>query len=347
MHVPGRGSTINPSGRFERLAVEIEEEFQHEAGRPRTVYLRDASQTALTTNDSPDIGFTTSLNPYRGCEHGCAYCYARPTHEYLGFSAGQDFETKIMVKMDAPKLLRKELAAKKWKPQAVAISGVTDCYQPVERKLEITRQCLQVFAEFRNPVGIVTKNHLVTRDIDVLAELASYKAARVFLSITSLDPKLAASLEPRAATPNFRLDAVRKLAEAGVPVGVLVAPTIPGLNEHEVPAILEAARDAGADWAGYTMLRLPYGVKDVFSAWLEANAPGSKDRVLERIRDVRGGKLNSSEFGSRMRGEGFWAEQVRQIFKVTCARLGLNQREDGELSVTAFRNPDDRQMTLF
>lgn len=346
MHVPGRGSTINPSGRFERLAVEIEEEHQHEAGRPRTVYLRDSSQSALTTNDSPDIGFTTSLNPYRGCEHGCAYCYARPTHEYLGFSAGQDFETRIMVKMDAPELLRKELAAKKWKPQPVAMSGVTDCYQPVERRLEITRRCLKVFAEFRNPVGLVTKNHLVTRDIDVLAELASHQCTTVYLSITSLNPELASALEPRASLPKHRLDAIHRLSAAGIPVGVLVAPTIPGLNEFEVPAILAAAREAGAEKAGYTVLRLPYGVKDVFSAWLDQHAPQAKEKILERVRDLRGGKLNDSRFGSRMRGEGIWAEQIRQLFQVSCERLGLNKKP-GELSTAAFRNPDDRQLRLF
>lgn len=344
MNLHGRGATINPTGRFEKLEVAIDAEF--EDPNPRTVYLRDSSQSAISMNDSPDIGFRASVNPYRGCEHGCSYCYARPYHEYLGFSPGVDFETRIMVKPDAPQLLRKELASPKWEPQPIAISGVTDCYQPVERKLKITRGCLKVLAEFRNPVGIVTKNHLVTRDIDLLAELAAVQAASVHISITTLDAGLARKLEPRAASPSHRLDAVRELTAAGVPVGVLIAPVIPGLNDHEIPAILEAARAAGALRAGYTMLRLPYGVKDVFSAWLDENLPGSKEKILGRIRGVRGGKLNDSTFGNRMRGEGIFAEQVRQLFAVCLQREGLTDRMP-LLSTAAFRNPDGEQLRLF
>lgn len=344
MNLHGRGATINPAGRFEKLEVAIDAEF--EDPNPRTIYLRDASQSAISMNDSPDIGFRASVNPYRGCEHGCSYCYARPYHEYLGFSAGMDFETRIMVKSDAPQLLRKELASPKWEPQPIAISGVTDCYQPVERKLKITRGCLQVLAEFRNPVGLVTKNHLVTRDIDLLAELAAVQAASVHISITTLDAGLARKLEPRAASPAHRLDAVGKLTAAGIPVGVLVAPMIPGLNDHEIPAILEAARAAGALRAGYTMLRLPYGVKEVFSAWLDEHLPGSKEKILGRIREVRGGKLNDSTFGTRMRGEGIFAEQVRQLFAVSLRREGFADRMP-PLSTAAFRNPDDRQLKLF
>jgi DNA repair photolyase len=344
MNLHGRGATINPPGRFEKLEIAIDEEF--EEPNPRTQYLRDSSQSLITTNDSPDIGFRTSINPYRGCEHGCSYCYARPYHEYLGFSAGVDFETRIMVKMDAPKLLRRELSAKKWTPQPVAMSGVTDCYQPVEKKLEITRGCLQVLAEFRNPVGIVTKNHLVTRDIDVLGELASFQAASVHLSITTLDSSLARRLEPRAASPAHRLDAVRQLSAAGIPVGVLVAPIIPGLNDHEIPAILKAAREAGAQRAGYTMVRLPHGVKDVFSAWLEEHLPDAKERVLGRIRDMRGGKLNDSTFGSRMRGEGAFAEQIQQLFAVSRHREGYPDRTSG-LSAAAFCNPAGEQLEMF
>lgn len=345
MHVPGRGATINPRGRFERLEVALEEEAEHEAGRPRTVYLRDDSQSIISTNDSPDIGFRSSFNPYRGCEHGCSYCYARPYHEYLGFSAGQDFETKIMVKPDAAKLLRKALSSPKWQPEVLAISGVTDCYQPVERKLEITRQCLEVLAEFRNPCVIVTKNHLVTRDIDHLRELAALQAAMVFISVTTLDTDLAAALEPRAATPAFRLDAIRQLAEAGIPVGVLTAPVIPGLNEHEIPAILKAAREAGAGTAGYSVIRLPYGVKDVFAAWLETHRPGSREKILDRIRDMRGGQLNRSDFATRMRGEGIWAEQIRQLFRSARQREGLEGRRI-ELSVDHFRRPGGEQLRL-
>jgi DNA repair photolyase len=340
----GRGATINPAGRFEKIEVAIDAEF--EDPNPRTVYLRDASQSAISMNDSPDIGFRASVNPYRGCEHGCSYCYARPYHEYLGFSAGVDFETRIMVKPDAPQLLRKELASPKWQPQPIAMSGVTDCYQPVERKLKITRGCLHVLAEFRNPVGLVTKNHLVTRDIDLLSELAAVQAASVHISITTLDAGLARKLEPRAASPAHRLEAVRQLTAAGIPVGVLVAPVIPGLNDHEIPAILEAARGAGALRAGYTMLRLPHGVKDVFSAWLDENLPGSKEKILGRIREVRGGKLNDSTFGTRMRGEGVFAEQVRQLFAVSLQRQGFADRMPA-LSTAAFRNRGDGQLNLF
>ncbi len=344
MNLHGRGATINPTGRFEKMEVAIDAEF--EDPNPRTVYLRDDSQTVISMNDSPDIGFRASVNPYRGCEHGCSYCYARPYHEYLGFSPGVDFETRIMVKPDAPQLLRKELASPKWQPQPIAMSGVTDCYQPVERKLKITRGCLKVLAEFRNPVGIVTKNHLVTRDIDALSELAAVQAASVHISITTLDAGLARKLEPRTASPSHRLDAVRELTAAGIPVGVLVAPVIPGLNDHEIPSILEAAREAGALRAGYTMLRLPHGVKDVFSAWLDENLPGSKEKILGRIREARGGKLNDSTFGARMRGEGIFAEQVRQLFAVCAQREGFAGRMP-PLSTAAFRNPDGGQLSLF
>src|SRR6185436_13923514 len=225
--VKGRGASINPANRFEEIHLERDIDWNPEEDpAPRTKFLRDNSQTAITYNDSPDIGFDASINPYRGCEHGCIYCYARPTHEYLGFSAGLDFETWIMVKENAPELLRKELSSPKWKPQVIAMSGVTDCYQPVERKLKLTRRCLEVLAEFRNPVGIVTKNHLVTRDLDVLGELARHQAAVVFISVTTLDASLAAKLEPRASLPKHRLAAIETLSQGGVPVGVMVAPVI-------------------------------------------------------------------------------------------------------------------------
>lgn len=348
MNIPGRGSPINPGNRFEKLEVTLDEEYLHDEDRPRpkTVFYRDSSQSIISTNDSPDIGFRASVNTYRGCEHGCSYCYARPFHEYLGFSAGLEFETKIMVKPDAPELLRKELSSKKWEPQVLAMSGVTDCYQPVERKLEITRGCLKVLLDFRNPVAVVTKNYLVTRDIDILKELASFDAATVYISITTLDAGLARRLEPRAASPSHRLDAVRQLSEAGIPVGVLMAPIIPGLTDHEIPSVLQAAKAAGAERAGYTIVRLPYGVKDVFAAWLEEHVPLSRDKILERISDMRGGKLNDSRFGSRMRGEGLWAEQIKQLFAVSTAREGLNKHRK-ELSIAHFRNPADLQMRLF
>ncbi|MEI6338263.1 MAG: PA0069 family radical SAM protein [Verrucomicrobiota bacterium] len=344
--ISGRGATINLRGRFERLEVAQDEEFEAEARNPDTLYLRDDTQTVISYNDSPDISFRASLNPYRGCEHGCSYCYARPYHEYLGFSAGVDFETRIMVKPSAPELLRKELASAKWQPQPLTMSGVTDCYQPVERRLQITRRCLQALAEFRNPVGIVTKNHLVTRDSDLLAELAAFEAACVHLSITTLDAGLARRLEPRASSPSHRLDAIAKLSAAGIPVGVLVAPVIPGLNEHEIPAILAAARQAGAVAAGYTILRLPHGVKDVFSAWLEEHIPEAKEKILTRIRDMRGGTLHDSRFGTRRRGEGVFAGQIRQLFEVSVQSEGLNQKMS-PLSHAAFRNPGGQQMSLF
>lgn len=342
----GRGATSNPPNRFESIALERDTDWNpDEDPAPRTQFLRDLSQTAITYNNSPDIPFNASLNPYRGCEHGCAYCYARPTHEYLGFSAGLDFETRIMMKENAPDLLRRELSARNWKPQTLALSGVTDCYQPIERKLQITRRCLQVLAEFRNPVGIVTKNHLVTRDIDMLGELAAHRAAAVSLSITSLDSEFARMLEPRASAPGHRLAAVEALAKAGIPVGVMVAPVIPGLNDHEIPAIVEAAARAGAGWAATIVLRLPLTVAPVFEQWLEQHAPEKKEKVLNRIRAVRGGKLNDPRFASRMRGEGIFAEQISQLLAVARRKAGMPERGP-ELSTASFRCPPGNQLEL-
>lgn len=324
---------------FDELGVPIERPL------PRTQFFDDTSETILAPNDSPDVGAAFGLNPYRGCEHGCAYCFARPFHDYLGFSSGLDFETKIMVKRRAPELLRRELGAKKWQPQPVMLSGVTDCYQPVERRLRLTRACLEVFAEFRNPVGVITKNFLITRDLDVLAELARWNGVIATLSVTTLDAALAGKLEPRAARPEHRLRAIRLLAEAGVPVNVNVAPVIPGLTDHELPAILAAARDAGARRATYITLRLPHTVKDVFLDWLDAHEPGKKERVLARVRDMRGGKLYDARFGVRGRGEGIFAEQLRQVFAVATRRLGLNQ-EEFQLSTAHFRRPGGTQLEL-
>ena len=337
---------MQPKNRFERLAIEIDEEFAAERPGPRTQFLRDAARSIVSRNDSPDIPFGASINPYRGCEHGCAYCYARPYHEYLGFSSGLDFESRIMVKTDAPALLRAELMHPKWTPQALAMSGVTDCYQPVERRLQITRGCLEVLAEFRNPVGIVTKNHLVTRDIDHLSQLAAHHAARVFLSITTLDAELASKLEPRASRPAMRLEAIRLLSEAGIPVGVMVAPILPGINEHEIPAIVEAAAAAGAETAGYTVLRLPYAVKDVFQAWLETHFPERVEMVLNRVRSLRHGELNVSTWGERFRGAGIFADEIARLFDVSARRAGLH-RERLPLSTAAFRRPAGPQMELW
>jgi len=336
--VRGRGAPGNPANRFESLELEREGWTADDPG-PETRLLRDRSRSIITRNRSPDVGFDASVNPYRGCEHGCVYCYARPTHEYLGFSAGLDFESRILAKEDAPRLLREELASPDWEPTVLAMSGVTDPYQPAERKLRITRGCLEVLAEARNPVVVITKSHLVTRDADHLAELASHGAARVALSVTTLEEDLRRVLEPRAATPSRRLDAVRKLSEAGIPVGVMIAPVIPGLTEHEIPAILEAAAEAGATHAAWIMLRLPHGVSEMFEAWLETHFPDRKEKVLGRIRDVRGGRLNDPRFGSRMRGRGPLADHISRLFRVSLRKAGLDGPRE-PLSAAAFRRPE-------
>ncbi len=346
--VHGRGASANPASRFEALALEPDfSELPNDEEPPRvtTKYFRDFSRTIIAHNDSPDVGFDSSVNPYRGCEHGCIYCYARPTHEYLGFSAGLDFESRIMVKEDAPELLAAELAKPKWKPQVLAMSGVTDPYQPVERRLEITRRCLAVLARFRNPVAIITKNALVTRDADLLGELATHQAAAVNVSITSLDPKLQRILEPRTSAPRARLDAVRQLSAAGIPVGVMVAPIIPGLTDHEAPAILAAAAEAGAQWANFTVVRLPLAVAPLFERWLEEHFPERKEKVLGRIRHLRGGnRLNDPRFKSRMRGEGIFAEQIAALFEAGCKRAGFPGRP--QVSTASFRRPNE-QLSLF
>ena len=345
--IHGRGAADNPPNRFiplyrEKLDTWIEEDDP----APVTRFFRDNTRTAMASNDSPDIPFNFSLNPYRGCEHGCIYCYARPTHEWLSLSAGLDFESQIFVKEDLPDLLRKELSSPKWIPQSVSIGSVTDGYQPIERRVELTRRCLQVFAEFKNPIGIVTKNALVTRDIDVLQELAAVNAAMVYVSVTTLDPDLARVMEPRASTPAARLRAIEELTAAGIPVGVMNAPIIPGLNDHETPAILEACAKAGAISAGYVVVRLPFAVKDLFSAWLDQHFPSKKERVLGRLRETRGGKLNDSRFGTRMRGEGEWAEVFREMFVLHRKRAGMVDRRV-ELSTAAFTNGRPVQRLLF
>jgi DNA repair photolyase len=352
----GRGAGSNPANRFESThrefeldQVEDDDEYLGGLRRPGTEFLPDRSRTVIAENDSPDVGFEVSINPYRGCEHGCIYCYARPTHEYLGFSAGLDFETKIMVKYDAPELLRKALSSPRWRPRVLGLSGVTDAYQPQERKLKLTRRCLMVLAEYRQAVAVITKNRLVTRDLDLLGELAQHHAAGVFVSITSRDDELIGRLEPRTTRPEGRLAAISALAAAGIPVGVMVAPIIPGLTEHEAPAILKAAAEAGAKWAGYTIVRLPLAVSGLFQDWLEQHFPGRKDKVLERIRAMRDGRLNDSRFGVRMSGEGPFADLIRQVFIVHCRQLGLNQRP-WPVSADAFRRPNEsgqRQLPLF
>ena len=343
----GRGAADNPSNRFDRLIYEFDgESLDEERSLPDTQVFRDTSRSLITHNDSPDVGFDSSINPYRGCEHGCIYCYARPTHEYLGLSAGLDFETRIFAKMEAPNLLRKELASARWNPRPLAISGVTDPYQPVERRLQLTRGCLEVLVEFRNPVVVITKNHLVTRDIDLLATLARNSAAAVFFSITTLDGDLAGKLEPRASRPERRLAAIEILTKSGIPTGVMVAPLIPGLTDHEMPAILKAASHAGARSAGYTLLRLPHGVGDLFEDWLARYFPDRKERVLNRIRETRGGKLSDPRFGSRMRGEGAYSEHLSKLFAVARRQAGIEQ-PSFSLSASAFHRPQPSQMEFF
>ena len=346
----GRGASDNPTNRFERLSYEPESPQDSTAPwqpKTETILFKDTSRTIIAHNDSPDVGFSTSINPYRGCEHGCIYCYARPTHEYLGFSAGLDFESRILVKLDAAALLRHELASPRWRPQVIAISGVTDPYQPVERRLRITRACLEVLAETRNPTALITKNHLITRDVDLLSELAGHDAVVVSLSVTSLDPELQRVMEPRTSIPARRLAAIETLAAAGVPVRAMVAPVIPGLNDHEIPAILEAVARAGARDASYVTLRLPHAVAPLFEDWLARHFPHRRDKVLNRIRHMRGGRLYDPRFGARMRGRGIFADQIRMLFEAGYRRAGL-PGDLPELSAAAFRPPRSKgQLDLF
>ena len=342
----GRGAAANTEQRFSALQMTYDPGEEPE--KVVTKFFHDHSSTIISRHSSPDLPFEASLNPYRGCEHGCAYCYARPTHEWLGFSAGVDFESRIMVKTEAPALLRAELARDKYVPERLSLSGVTDCYQPAEKRLEITRGCLAVLAECRHPVVMITKNHLITRDMDHLGELARHQATAAYISITTLDADLARKLEPRASSPKMRLEAIRALAGQGIPVGVSVAPMIPGLNDSEIPAILEAAREAGAQFAGYTVVRLPFSVKEVFAAWLEVYFPGMKDKVLGRIEETQGRTLSHPEFGKRLKGVGVWSEQIAQIFKVSLKRAGMLHRRP-EVNAAAFRRPRERggQMELW
>lgn len=344
--IRGRGSAANPTGRFEKLEVEADPDVPpEEQSAPNTQFIKDVSRSIIAYNSSPDVGFDASVNPYRGCEHGCIYCYARPTHEYFGFSAGLDFETKIMVKENAPHLLERELASPGWQPQVVALSGVTDPYQPIERKLGLTRRCLEVFLRYRNPVVIITKNHLVTRDADILKQMAEFNVARVFISITTLDRKLTALMEPRTATPARRFAAIEALTSAGVPTGVLVGPVIPALTDHELVDIIRAAAKAGASFARYIVLRLPYGVKSLFEEWLEVHFPERKEKVLNRLRSLRGGKLYDFEFHQRMKGEGIFADHINKTFEIACRQAGINQQKP-HLTIANFRRPSDNQLTI-
>ena len=344
----GRGALSNASSRYDaEKKIRTTDGWDIEDDLPplRTTLTRDATRTVLARNTSPDVPFDRSINPYRGCEHGCIYCFARPTHAYLGLSPGLDFETKILFKPDAAKLLEAELASPKYRCDVVAMGTNTDPYQPVERELKITRQILRVLSDFNNPVGIVTKNHLITRDIDILADMAKRNLAECFVSVTTLDKDLARDMEPRASAPHRRLEAIRALAAAGIPAGVMTAPMIPGLNDHEMEAILEAASDAGATRAGFTVLRLPLEIKDLFDEWLRTHRPDRAEKVLSLIRQMRGGALYQAEFGLRMRGEGPIAQLLAARFGAAVKRLGLN-RIRYRLDVERFAVPESARTAL-
>jgi len=363
----GRGAVSNASGRFERevrvrvddgwtppadlppTADDIPDPLAEDAARPRTRILVDATRTALTYNTSPDIPFDRSINPYRGCEHGCVYCFARPSHAYLGLSAGLDFETRILAKPDAARLLRREISRRAYRCKPIAMGTNTDPYQPVERKLRITRAIIDVLSACDHPLSIVTKSDAILADRDVLADMAARKLVKIYLSVTTLDPDLARRLEPRATTPAKRLAAVRALNEAGIPTGVMVAPVIPALTDHEIEAILAAAANAGAREAGYILLRLPLEVKDLFAEWLDAHEPDRAAHVLGLVRNMRKGTLNSAVFGTRMRGEGAYARLIQRRFELAARREGLNEENLAGLDCARFRPPlgTQEQLALF
>ncbi len=352
--IKGRGAQFNPKNRFERLYIENFQDDEIEGSLPgdevnrkiKTQYFKDNSKSVIAVNDSPDIDFDYSFNPYRGCEHGCIYCYARPSHEFLGFSSGLDFETRIMVKENGAELLEKEFRKKSYKPDIIIFSGNTDCYQPIESKLKITRRALEVCLKYRNPVGLITKNSLVQRDIDILREMNELNLISVTISITSLDKALISKMEPRTSVPMKRLETIEKLSENNIPVGVNLAPIIPGLNDEEIPAILKAASERGAQFAGCILLRLPYSVKDLFIKWLNDEFPDRANKVINRIKDIRGGKLNHSEFGERFSGEGEFAETIKNLFKISCAKYSLNKRKF-DLSLENFRKNSENQLEMF
>jgi DNA repair photolyase len=343
----GRGVSENPHNRFENKSHERGPDWSSEDDpAPHTTVLWDDSKSIIAEHNSPDVPFSASINPYRGCEHGCIYCYARPYHEYLGFSAGLDFESKLLAKKNAALLLRQELSHPSWTPQVVVMSNVTDCYQPIERELRLTRACLEVLAEFRNPVGIISKNKLVTRDIDLFTRMNAYHGIAITITVTSLRPEIARDLEPRASNPAARLAAIQQLSAAGIPVAVNIAPVIPGLTDQEIPAIMRAVAEAGARSVNYTIVRLPHGVADLFSAWLDRVAPAAKNKILHRIEHLREGKLHDSQFHRRMVGTGIFAEQIRSLFELHRRRNGLSD-DYPTLSTDSFRSPFGKQETIF
>ena len=347
----GRGAQSNASGRYESLArIAFDDGWRSLDELPpfKTQVTIDATRKIITSNDSPDIGFDRSINPYRGCEHGCVYCFARPTHAYLGLSPGLDFESKLFVKPEAADLLEKELAAPNYEPRVIAIGTNTDPYQPIERRYKVMRRILEVLDKAGHPVGIVTKSALVLRDLDILARMAERKLAKVALSVTTLDAELARKMEPRAATPMRRLETLRRLTQAGVPATVMVAPIIPALNDMEIERILDAAHAAGVREAGYVLLRLPLELRDLFREWLKANYPQREEHVFKLIRDMRGGKDYDSQWFTRQKGTGPYAWMIGRRFELACEKLGMNVRRT-QFSTEHFRKPkpDSEQLSLF
>jgi DNA repair photolyase len=347
----GRGAVSNASGRYEPQAREVFDdgwESLEELPPFKTFVQEERARKVITRNESPDIGFDRSINPYRGCEHGCIYCFARPTHAYQGLSPGLDFETKLFVKPDAPELLLRELSSPGYEPKMIAMGTNTDPYQPIERKWQVTRRILEVLRDANHPVGIVTKSALVMRDIDILSEMAAKGLAKVALSVTTLDPRLARAMEPRAATPPRRLEALRALSQAGVPTAVLAAPIIPAINDSEIERILDAAANAGATEAGYVMLRLPLEIKDLFREWLSEHFPDKAKHVISLVRDLHGGKDYDATFGKRQTGSGPYAWSIGRRFELACRRLGLNRRRS-RLTTSLFKPPSRKgsQLDLF
>jgi DNA repair photolyase len=351
----GRGALANPGNRFNAAQREHIDDGWFREDLPASIATEvrpDASRSVIARNDSPDIPFAQSINPYRGCEHGCIYCYARPTHAYLGLSPGLDFETQIFHKPAAPQLLRETLSRSGYACSTIVVGTATDAYQPFERQQRLTRALLEIMLEARHPVSVITKSSLILRDIDLLAELARHKLAHVGISLTTVDGALARQLEPRASAPQARLAAIRKLSEAGIPVSVFVSPLIPGLTDHELEKLLAAAQEHGAQSASYALLRLPHEVAGLFREWLEWHAPEKMARIMAVLYDLRGGRLNDARFGSRMTGLGHYAELIRQRFDLACRRCGLS-RELPLLDTTLFRPPappkpaNERQLSLF
>lgn len=347
----GRSTALNPIGRFPRQEALFSPETlgEDELRRIETRFFEEDSKKVLSVNDSPDLGFNYSVNAYRGCEHGCVYCYARPSHEYWGLSSGLDFESQIIVKKEPHLVLAQELGSAKWIPQPVLLSGNTDPYQPAERVFGSSRRLLEVFLEFKNPVIIITKSNRILKDLDLLKRLAQDHLVHVIISVTSLDPVLSRKLEPRAPIPSRRIDAIRKLSENGISVGINIAPVIPGLTDEEIPAIMRSCKNAGAKYANYIVLRLPGSVKTLFLDWLEREYPNHKEKVLIRLKSLRGGQLYDASFGKRMTGDGIWAKIIRQLFDLGVGETGL-KRGKPELNRSLFHNPSlqtSNQMDLF